>query len=277
MKQELIQELKRVFRQCEGNHVMIAETEDQAGAKLDMFDEPLIGFASASDSVFEDFKNPEVIGPFYQTPKEWLPEAKTVISFFLPFTEQVRVSNRADKELPSIEWLYSRIEGQSFITDYMRAVADILAEQGMKVCVPSSDPRFGVIRDEIKEGDTVVDFHVESKWSERHAAYACGLGTFGLSRGLITKSGMAGRYASIIIDAEIEPDERPYTGVYDYCTRCGACIHKCPVKAISLEYGKNNIKCSNYVDLMGERFSPRYGCGKCQTGVPCENRIPAVK
>jgi hypothetical protein len=23
------------------------------------------------------------------------------------------------------------------------------------------------------------------------------------------------------------------------------------------------------------RDAPRYGCGKCQEGVPCENRIPA--
>jgi hypothetical protein len=22
------------------------------------------------------------------------------------------------------------------------------------------------------------------------------------------------------------------------------------------------------------RFRPRYGCGKCQTGVPCEHQIP---
>ena len=68
------------------------------------------------------------------------------------------------------------------------------------------------------------------------------LGTFGLSRGLITKRGMAGRITSIIINAEFEPDERPYTGIYDFCIRCGACALKCPVKAISMEYGKNNAR-----------------------------------
>ncbi len=146
----------------------------------------------------------------------------------------------------------------TIITNYMRLVAERLTKQGMKVCVPSGDPRFEIIKDEVKEGDSVVDFHVENKWSERHAAYVCGLGTFGLSRGLITKAGMAGRFASIIIDVEIEPDERPYKGIYDYCIRCGVCLRRCPAQAISMECGKNNEKCGNYVNGMAEIFPPRY-------------------
>ncbi len=55
---------------------------------------------------------------------------------------------------------------------------------------------------------------------------------------------------------------------------CGTCISRCPAGAISLEGGKNQIKCKEWMDLMKARWSPRYGCGKCQVGVPCESRIP---
>lgn len=87
-------------------------------------------------------------------------------------------------------------------------------------------------------GGEKQELHAESRWSERHAAYVCGLGTFGLSRGFITPKGMAGRITSIIIDEEFEPEERSYTGIYDFCIRCGACAVKCPAGAISKEYGK---------------------------------------
>lgn len=78
-----------------------------------------------------------------------------------------------------------------------------------------------------------------SLWSERHAAYVCGLGTFGLSKGLITKKGIAGRFTSLITDLPLLADERAYTDVYEYCTR--------------------------------------YGCGLCQVRVPCEAGIPKKK
>ncbi len=56
---------------------------------------------------------------------------------------------------------------------------------------------------------------------------------------------------------------------------CRACIRNCPVDAISTENGKDHKKCTSFQDLTAEKFKPRYGCGKCQVGVPCESRIPA--
>ncbi|MBR4401120.1 MAG: 4Fe-4S binding protein, partial [Synergistes sp.] len=87
--------------------------------------------------------------------------------------------------------------------------------------------------------------------------------------------GVAGRYASIIISEYIEPDERPYKGVYEYCIMCGACIKRCPVHAITLEGGKNQLLCKELLArTRANKYAPRYGCGKCQTGVPCEDKIP---
>ena len=176
------------------------------------------------------------------------------------------------KEADALE---SEFQDAMPLNGFMDLLQYHLTDAGIGACVPSMDGRFLAQRESLigEDGD---DFPVNSRWSERHTAYACGLGTFGLSRGLITKRGMAGRITSIIINAEFEPDERPYTGIYDFCIRCGACALKCPVKAISMEYGKNNAKCSSYLDKTNELYSPRYVCGKCQVGVPCEAKMPAL-
>jgi epoxyqueuosine reductase len=100
------------------------------------------------------------------------------------------------------------------------------------------------------------------------------LGTFGLSKGLITAKGVAGRFASIITELELPPDTRNYKSIYEYCSLCGACVKKCPAGAISIKKGKDHIACSAFLDKTTEKYAPRYGCGKCQTGVPCENKVP---
>lgn len=38
----------------------------------------------------------------------------------------------------------------------------------------------------------------------------CGLGIFGLSKGLITSKGIAGRFGSIVTELQIIPNEREY-------------------------------------------------------------------
>lgn len=271
LKERFINDCEALFAQCPGNQM------DVPGAGvIELFDQPMIGFASAADELFERYKEKEAVGSMFLSPGEWLPGAKTVVSLFFPFSAAVRDSNRETPDLPSALWLYGRFEGQQFLDEYMARLCRHLTDTGIQACVPGMDKRF---RKETKPltGKNGDDFHVDSSWSERHAAYACGLGTFGLSRGLITKRGMAGRIGSIIMGAEFEPDERTYKGIYDFCTRCGACAVRCPAEAISLEYGKNNVKCSDYLDQMKEQYSPRYGCGKCQVGVPCESGVPAYE
>ena len=270
-KEAFLEECRTVFHKTEGNTVTLPGAED-----LVLFDAPLVGFASADDDLFEKYKQPEIIGEYYFAPVEWLPSAHTVISFFLPFTEAVRSGNRVDRTDPSLGWLYGRIEGQAFIARFMTNVQKLLRENNIEACAPSQDERFA-FRFEATSTDGISDFHAESRWSERHAAYACGLGTFGLSRGLISPKGIAGRYASVIISAKWQPTAREYTGVYEYCIRCGACARNCPAQAISLEYGKNNILCNAHIEIMRGKYSPRYGCGKCQVGVPCESTAPGMK
>ncbi len=241
-----------------------------------MYDPPLVGFGAADDPLFDAYKKAGVIGPWHMSPGEWLPGAKTVVSFFFPLSEAVRESNRKEVKTASDLWAYARIEGQEFITSTMNAVGSWFREKGYSACVPSSDPRWqSVFAGKGIEGyEEIGETTYGSRWSERHAAYVCGLGTFGLSKGLITKKGVAGRFGSVVVSALFEPDPRPYSGIYDYCIRCGACAARCPAKAIDLVTGKDHVKCASCVSASRLVHAPRYGCGLCQTGVPCEAGIP---
>jgi epoxyqueuosine reductase QueG len=239
-----------------------------------IFDEPLFGYASAGDTFFTEAKKPEVIGAHFMAPEEWLPGAKTVISVFLPFTVRVREANRLDMTWPAYEWLHGRIEGQVFQVKICRFAEDLLKKDGFDALTPMSDPRISS-RSPITNDKTEQAYYT-TNWSERHAAFAAGLGTFGLSKGLITRKGVAGRYLSVITNAQFEPTERPYRGVYDYCTLCGACAANCPVGAISKEDGKLHLPCSLFLDSVKARHAPYYGCGKCQVKVPCEDKAPGA-
>ena len=243
---------------------------DLAGMRI--FDDPIFGYASAEDTYFDEAKKPGVIGAHFMTPQEWLPGAKTVISLFLPFTGQVRISNRENQSWPSDEWLHARIEGQVFQGKVCRYAEELLRREGFPALAPMTDSRCS--SKSPNTNDKTEQNYYTSNWSERHVAYAAGLGTFGLSKGLISRKGVAGRYLSIITAACFEADKRPYTGIYDYCLSCGACVHNCPAGAISKEKGKIHYLCSDFLDSVKAKHRPYYGCGKCQVKVPCESRAP---
>ncbi|MDT8902090.1 epoxyqueuosine reductase [Anaeroselena agilis] len=226
---------------------------------LQIFDPPLMGVAAPDDPLFARLKEPAAIGPHHLSPHEWLPAAGAVVSYFLPFTAAVRHANR-QPGLPAAEWLYGRFEGEMFNDALRRHLADLLAQAGHQALVPVLEPRFAVVER-------------RSNWSERHVAHIAGLGTFSLNCSLITTRGAAGRLGSLVTSLALEPTPRPYTGTHEYCTNCGACIGRCPPAAIDGN-GKRHQPCSDYLDAVKIRFQPRYGCGKCQTAVPCEDRIP---
>ena len=275
-KSQIIDLIQETFRTFPGNAVSGQDAIRPELAGMVLFEAPLVGFAHADDPIFETYRKEGVIGPWHMMPRDWLPGAKTVVSMFFPFTEQVKEGERkASPDETSAEWLHGRIEGQNYLVALFKEMSRRLTEAGVKHCVPCYDPRFKVGR-----GSPVPGYDVRtygSTWSKRHAAYACGLGTFGLCKGIITEKGMAGRFGSIILDLELEADERPYTGIYDYCINCGACVRRCPAKAVDPETGKDHDRCAGRLDWSEVAYAPRYGCGKCQTDVPCESCNPSKK
>jgi len=260
--------------------------ESQENRHLDggerFFDEPLVGFASAADPLFTEYKR--IIGPFHRTPASFLatePDAQamlqgTVICWILPVTRATRKTNRRERMWPSREWAHTRNYGEIFNNLLRLHVAAFLFGHGHRAIAPVLSP--GWMRIE----DTPVG--IASTWSERHAAYAAGLGTFSLNDGLITERGIAHRCGSVITDLVLPPTKRSGTDHRGNCLyyregSCGICIDRCPAGAISLE-GHDKPKCRDYVHgeiprAVGERFQvSELGCGLCQTMVPCEGSIP---
>lgn len=238
----------------------IALTSECAGIR--MYEQPLVGVSSAADEIYKNYSNPKVVGENYLLPSDWLGSAKSVISIFNPFTQHIKNSN-AGGDIPSFEWMHGRIEGQAYIIASSQALVEYIRSNGGQAVLPATDERFKVY--------TQPKFY--SNWSERHAAYVSGLGTFSLNRAIITKKGIAGRFSSLITDIELTPDKREYTGIYDNCTMCKACRKACPVNAIN-ENGKAHKPCDDFLAKIKSENEPWYGCGKCQSGMPCESGIP---
>lgn len=213
-----------------------------------IFDAPLIGVAQAEDPLFLRLKDNKIIGTHHLTPKEWMPEAKSVISYFLPFSSNIRNLIRNKDSTSSREWIYKKIENVSFNNALCKFIAKKIDEIGGISVIPSMSSRF-----------TVQNY--KSNWSERHIAFISGLGTLGLSKSLITKRGCAGRLGSIIVSIPYKTTKRTYDGIYDYCNSCGNCIQMCPVHSIS-SHNKKNTSCNNFL------------CQKCQLSMPCECKIP---
>jgi len=275
-KQDLIAEACQYIRDSQGNRLsgQIAISDEVIGLKL--YEEPIFAFGSADDEYFELFKDPAIIGKHFLPPREWLPGAKTVIAFFLPFSQAVKAGNRRDMSWPSAEWLHGRIEGQALLDDLCRHLNSVIIRAGYRCIVPHLDDRFWS-NTEPSDDAACPEKAFSSNWSERHVAFVCGLGTFSLSKGLITSKGICGRIGSLVADFPTEPDQRAYTNIDEYCNLCGACVKNCPVKAISFETGKDHKLCSQFLNETKAKYTPRFGCGKCQVAVSCESGIPRSK
>ncbi len=261
MTHDLIKDtIKEYYESCELNKVEELELNK-------IFDLPLVGIATVGDELFSNLKSPELVGKNHLLPQEWLPGARSVISYFIPFSDEVRLANRK-KGLPAKEWLYGRVKGQQFNEALSKRIARLCEEHNGTAVIPAVDPSFS-----LSDG-------MNSNWSERHVAYIAGLGTFSLSKSLITEKGSAGRLGSIITTLEIEPTSRCYQGPYEYCSFCGECIKRCPSNAIKdvkeqKVAGMDRKICQNYLNTkIRPRFKPFYGCGKCQTAVQCEGSNP---
>lgn len=266
----------------------VLEDEDNRMTGVDnspFFDEPLVGFASGGDPIFMEFK--EIIGDFHRTPQEVMasycenigrnaPGANEigVISFVLPISEATREENASMKDGPSERWSHTRLFGEMFNKRLQRHLASMLEERGNLAVAPELDEHFTTVDDE-RVGKA-------STWSQRHVAFACGLGTFGLSDGLITSRGKAHRLGSVVVEMPLKSPKRQkdiHAACIYYLNRgCKVCAKRCPVGAIS-EDGHNKVKCSEFVfgqaDMIRERYGIEiYGCGLCQTGVPCEHIDP---
>ena len=251
------------------------------------WDDPLVGFSRGDDPLYQAYKE-EYIGPFHWTPLELFkmafPQMKvgadelTVISYILPQMNKAKTDMRKEWVFPSESWTRARIFGEEVNEKLRKHVVDSVLAAGAEAVAPVLFPEWG--------RRLSARFGFASTWSERHAAHAAGLGTFGLCDGLITPRGKAMRCGSVVARIQIPPTPRPYKDHRAYCLffsqgTCGKCIDKCPVGAVT-KAGHDKLKCKSFLDMsqnyvLSHHGFEGYGCGFCQVGIPCESKIPLVE
>ncbi len=109
-------------------------------------------------------------------------------------------------------------------------------------------------------------------------AFIAGLGSFGLHRMLITDSGCAGRFGSVVTDADIPFTTPPAKErcLYFHDGSCWECITRCPVKAPSMDGAIDKQRCNGRLLGLARGFDAKGfdpedvadACGKCAIG-PC--------
>lgn len=270
-----------VFDSLETNNFATIGKPDAA-----MFERPLIGVAAGDDPYYEFLKSH--IGEFHWSPQEVfalkykdVPDSSClrVISLVFPQTEETKNMQNTAKVFPCDNWVVSRGEWEPMMGEFASKVEGAFDRMGIRSAALD-------LRSEFHRQDS-ENLGIASVWSHRHSAFAAGLGTFGLNDGFISERGIAVRITSIVIEADIDITPRGDIGHYDWCLYyskgiCGACIKRCPVSAISKENGHDKDSCLEYEDYAIEHYWPEhiergdyiFGCGLCQSRVPCRDRRP---
>ena len=274
------EEVKSFARISPLNHLPIGNNQV-------IYDEPLVQFTDGDDLIFTEYKS--IIDPVHLTPREALakvfdhrpedmPACLSVISWILPITSKTRKSNRQHVRTPSRLWSYSRFYVEKFNDATREHIVNLLTEMGYMAAAPMVQPYF--------DNALTNDKGRFSNWSERHVAYAAGLGTFSLSDGFITDRGIAHRCGSVVTNLVLPASPRTAESPYSNCLfyvdgSCQACIARCPTGAIT-ESGHDKGKCQAHLYSKLQYLKKKYevgvtGCGLCQTKVPCEFRNPTKK
>ena len=199
----------------------------------------------------------------------------TVISWILPHTEETKESLRKETVQPSDAWARARIFGEEVNVKLRQHVVDTLRAAGVDAVAPMLFPQWKMT---IRNASALPPRGLSAMRRMRRAS-----GTFSLCDGLITPVGKAMRTGSVVARLQIPPTPRPYTDHRAYCLfftqgSCGKCIDRCPAGAVS-KSGHDKAKCMAYLQVTRTFVTSHYGfegygCGFCQSGVPCESRIP---
>lgn len=278
--QQVYDVVYRVYDHLEGNRFTALGKPD-----MPMWDRPIMGAAAGDDPYFSFLK--EHIGKFHWSPAEAFalkygdaPEtgALRVLSVVFPQMEETKSMQSREAQFPCASWSVSRGEWNALILEFGKKIESALEEMGIRaVCIDTRKELTFEVSDALGRA---------ASWSHRHSAFAAGLGTFGLSDGFITERGKAVRFTTIILEADLDINPRGDRGHYDWCLYfksgiCGACIRRCPKRAIS-ERGHDKEVCASYLAVCFDHWSEQLdlsgymevGCGLCQSKVPCMNRRP---
>lgn len=212
---------------------------------------PLIGFADAADAGFLSLRASACAD--HLMPDDVLPGARSVISYFLPFSKALLGSN-VGSVLASDAWAEAYLLTNAMAAALNEHLIRYLDAIGFRAAAPNAsfDPQ-----------------RLLSRWSQRHVAYLAGLGSFGLNNMLIGPSGCGGRYFSIVTDMPLPADPRaPQRCLYKQNGTCALCARRCPANAL-LETHFDRARCYAQCHINQQRTPGAEVCGKCVVGLPC--------
>ncbi|MEW6244793.1 MAG: epoxyqueuosine reductase [Bacillota bacterium] len=240
----------------------VAEYPEKVGTQT-VWKKPLIAYAAAEDELFSSLK--KIVSPTHALPGDFLPGAKTVIAYFLPFVDAIPESNVPGREC-SRAWAVAYIETNKIIFDLNTYINKLLGDAGYRSVIIPATHNF--------DSDKLM-----SDWSHRHVAYIAGLGKFGLNNMLITDSGCCGRVGTIVTDLVIEPTERKDR---EFCLfklnrKCARCVPRCVNGALRVNHYDRH-KCYEMCLHNADVYSGiglADVCGKCLVNVPCATSNPA--
>jgi epoxyqueuosine reductase QueG len=241
-------------------HLIITHIREQVpkAGTVTEYREPLVGFASADDPRFAELRS--VAEPTHMLPQDLLPGARTVVAFFLPFAPWVVEANAAHRTHASREWAVAYVETNALIGRINADLIQILGRHGIHAAAEPATHNFDPVS-------------LVSRWSHKSVAVIAGLGSFGLHQMVITDAGCAGRFGSLVVDAELptQQPERQERCLYFVDGSCLECVARCPVGAIAEDRPLDKQRCHRRLQAMA-RHHQKEGvadvCGKCAIG-PC--------
>jgi len=218
---------------------------------------PLISIADIENDKFKKLKS--VIGEYHLMPNDLLPKAQSIVVFFLPFSEHIVTAN-AQSTYVAKEWAVAYIETNNLIRHICDKSARALNDIGIEAVW---EPPTGS-----------VEGKLYARWSHKSAAVLAGLGSFGLNRLVITESGCAGRFGSLILDVKLTHGVKEFKErcLHFHDNSCKKCAEQCPANAFKIDNEFDGTICRQYLDEVDTYFNdlPRpHVCGKCSVGLPC--------
>ncbi|MFW6082799.1 MAG: epoxyqueuosine reductase [Chloroflexota bacterium] len=224
---------------------------------------PRVGFACAHDSRFSALRG--IVGPKHMLPGDILPGAETVVSFFVPFREDVVVANARRRAAVAREWAVAYVETNELIKRVTESLVDVLSDRGFRATGEPPTHNFDPVQ-------------LTSHWSHKSVGVIAGLGSFGLHHMVITDLGCAGRFGSVVTDAALphEPSRQRERCLTLAGGSCRVCVDRCPVDALRADGQIDKHRCYERCLEVGSAFED-LGlcdiCGKCAVG-PCAVKVP---
>jgi epoxyqueuosine reductase len=228
--------------------------------------EPLVRFAAADDPRFLDLRR--IVEPSHMLPHDLLPGARSVVAYFVPFARWVVEANARHQEQIAPEWATAYLETNILIGRINARLIAALAGQGVGATAQPATHNFDPVS-------------LVCRWAHKSVAVIAGLGSFGVHQMVITDAGCAGRFGSLVLDADLPipaveagaftPVEPKQRCLYFHDGSCLECVQRCPVGALDANHPLDKQLCRHHQKTVMQKYgmvSPADVCGKCATG-PC--------